>query len=104
MNRDNRPPSGEQLCSPVETAERLDVSPSWLAKARMRGDGPRFVKIGRAVRYGDGAIQDYIRSRTRHSTSEDSEIKGRAKSFTANSQRPKGSDGDGKNNKSSPSI
>jgi len=68
MNRETKP--GEQLRSPDETAERLDVSLSWLAKARMRGDGPRFVKIGRAVRYGDGAIGDYIRARTRHSTSE----------------------------------
>jgi hypothetical protein len=29
----------------------LDVSPSWLAKARMRGEGPPFIKFGRNVRY-----------------------------------------------------
>jgi hypothetical protein len=29
----------------------LDVSPSWLAKARMRGEGPPFIKVGRSVRY-----------------------------------------------------
>jgi hypothetical protein len=29
----------------------LDVSPSWLAKARMRGEGPPFIKVGWSVRY-----------------------------------------------------
>jgi hypothetical protein len=29
------------LLPPKETAQRLKVSTSWLAKARMRGDGPR---------------------------------------------------------------
>jgi hypothetical protein len=70
MNRDVKPIFGEQLRSPEDTAAVLNVSVSWLAKARMRGEGPRFVKIGRVVRYGDGAIQDYIRARTRNSTSE----------------------------------
>ena len=32
------------LLKPCETAERLKVSLSWLAKARMRGDGPPFIK------------------------------------------------------------
>ena len=27
-----------------------------LAKARMRGDGPPYAKLGRSVRYGEGAI------------------------------------------------
>jgi len=46
------------------------LSVSWLAKARLRGDGPRFVKIGHAVRYPLSYLRDYIRSRTRSSTSE----------------------------------
>jgi predicted DNA-binding transcriptional regulator AlpA len=67
-------PSAIQL-APLLTAERtaklLGVSTSWLAKKRLTGDGPRYVKIGRVVRYPESAVHDYIRSNTRHSTSED---------------------------------
>ena len=45
------PNRGDRLLTPQETADFLRVSLSWLAKARMRGDGPPYVKIGRAVRY-----------------------------------------------------
>jgi hypothetical protein len=41
-----------------------------LAKARLRGDGPRFVKNGHSVRYPLSYLREYIRSRTRSSTSE----------------------------------
>jgi hypothetical protein len=41
--------------TPEETANRLKVSLSWLAKARIRGDGPPFIKIGRAIRYSEAA-------------------------------------------------
>ena len=59
-----------RLLTPLETAQLLGVSLSWLAKARLRGDGPRFVKIGRSVRYREEAVLEFIRSRTRNSTSE----------------------------------
>ncbi len=58
------------LLTPKETAERLKVSLSWLAKARMRGDGPPFIKIGRAIRYSEAALQQWMKSRQRLSTSE----------------------------------
>lgn len=60
----------QRLLTTAEAAKSLNVSPSWLAKARVTGDGPRFVKIGRAVRYVESAVRDYIRARTRGSTSE----------------------------------
>jgi predicted DNA-binding transcriptional regulator AlpA len=60
----------DPLLHPVQVAKLLGVSLSWLAKSRMNGTGPRFVKIGRAVRYALSAVQDYIRSRQRLSTSE----------------------------------
>jgi len=60
----------EALLTAPQTAAFLGVSLSWLAKARVTGEGPRFVKIGRAVRYVDSAVRDYIRARTRGSTSE----------------------------------
>ena len=56
--------------TPEETANRLKVSLSWLAKARMRGNGPPFIKIGRAIRYSEAALQQWMKSRQRLSTSE----------------------------------
>jgi hypothetical protein len=48
----------------------MRVSESWLAKARMRGDGPPYVQIGRAIRYQQSDLIAYIRSRRRLSTSD----------------------------------
>jgi Helix-turn-helix domain len=47
------PTSGIKLLTPKEAAELLKVSVSWLAKARIRGDGPPFIKIGRSIRYSE---------------------------------------------------
>ena len=58
------------LLTPCETAERLKVSLSWLAKARMRGDGPPFIRVGRRIRYGEAALLQWMKSRQRLSTSE----------------------------------
>ncbi len=58
------------LMTPKEAAHFLRVSLSWLAKARMRGDGPPFIKIGRAIRYAEAALLQWMKSRQRLSTSE----------------------------------
>jgi len=58
-----------QLLTSAEAALLLGVSRSWLAKSRLRGDGPRFVKLGRSVRYREDDVHDYVRRRTRCSTS-----------------------------------
>jgi hypothetical protein len=60
----------DELLLPAEIARLLKVSLSWLAKARLTGNGPSFVKIGRSIRYRRSAVQDYIRARTRVSTSQ----------------------------------
>jgi predicted DNA-binding transcriptional regulator AlpA len=60
----------DPLLYPRDAAKILNVSISWLAKARLTGDGPRFVKIGRAVRYLESSLREYIKGRTRGSTSE----------------------------------
>jgi hypothetical protein len=60
----------EHLLTPREAAERLRVSESWLAKARMRGDGPPYAKLGRAIRYPESGLVNYTRSRLRLSTSQ----------------------------------
>jgi predicted DNA-binding transcriptional regulator AlpA len=60
----------ERLLTPREATECLRVSTSWLAKARMRGDGPPYVKVGRNIRYTQAGITPWIKSRQRLSTSE----------------------------------
>jgi len=70
MTKDPTFSSFERLLTPSEMATLLGVSLSWLAKARLRGDGPPYVKIGRTVRYSEHSTRDYLRARTRISTSE----------------------------------
>jgi predicted DNA-binding transcriptional regulator AlpA len=53
-----------------EAAEYLGVSPSWQVQSRGRGDGPPYVKIGRAVRYAKTALDAWVQSRTMSSTSQ----------------------------------
>jgi predicted DNA-binding transcriptional regulator AlpA len=64
------PNCGGRLLPPREAADFLRVSESWLAKARMRGDGPPYVKVGRSIRYAEGALLQWIKSRVHLSTSE----------------------------------
>jgi predicted DNA-binding transcriptional regulator AlpA len=60
----------ERLLTPKDAADVLRLSLSWLAKARMRGDGPPYVKLGRSIRYREGALVQWLRSQGRLSTSE----------------------------------
>jgi predicted DNA-binding transcriptional regulator AlpA len=58
------------LLTPKEAAERLRGSESTLAKWRLTGFGPSYVKIGSKVRYETGAIDAWLASRVRRSTSD----------------------------------
>jgi predicted DNA-binding transcriptional regulator AlpA len=60
----------EPLLTPKEATEVLRVSLSWLAKARMRGDGPPYLKVGRSIRYTEAGILGWMKSRQRVSTSQ----------------------------------
>jgi hypothetical protein len=46
------------------------ISGACLAKRRMSGDGPPFVKVGRSVRYTETGLIQWAKSRQRLSTSE----------------------------------
>jgi hypothetical protein len=61
----------ERLLTSNEAAARLRVSMSWLAKARMRGDGPPYIKVGRSIRYTEAGLVQWTKSRQRLSTSEE---------------------------------
>lgn len=60
-------------CSPLldtaQAAKRLGLSASTLAKLRLTGEGPAYVKMGAAVRYLPQDVDDYAMARRRISTS-----------------------------------
>jgi hypothetical protein len=66
----------QTLLNTAAAAERLGVSPSFLAKARMHGLGPRYRKLGRAVRYAHGDLEHWLLSCGRTSTAEQSAVTG----------------------------
>ena len=66
-NKDNKQ---DLVLTTKEAAADLKVSESFLAKARMRGTGPAFIQIGRAVRYSRTALETYKSLQTRISTSQ----------------------------------
>jgi predicted DNA-binding transcriptional regulator AlpA len=70
MNAPTKASTIDLLLNPKEVAKLLNVSVSWLAKSRLNGTGPRFVKIGRAVRYPESAVREFIKAHMRSSTSE----------------------------------
>ena len=63
-------PSSVVLLTPKEAALRLRVSDSFLAKKRMTGDGPPFLRIGRSIRYSEATLMQWMRGQQRSSTSE----------------------------------
>lgn len=60
------------LMRPEQAGKYLGLSPSTLAKMRMRGDGPPYSKAGaRVVLYRKVDLDDWLQERTRISTSQD---------------------------------
>ena len=59
-----------ELLSPKNVSERLGVSISTLAKWRLDGSGPAFVKVGSRVAYDASMIEAWLASRVRRSTSD----------------------------------
>jgi predicted DNA-binding transcriptional regulator AlpA len=70
LSSDSESPRVERLLTAKEAANFLRLSSSWLAKARMRGDGPPYVKLGRSIRYREGVLVQWMKSCVRLSTSE----------------------------------
>ncbi len=52
-------PSGKQTLTDVEVAARLGVSRFTVRSWRLKGLGPRFMKMGRAVRYRPEDVREY---------------------------------------------
>jgi len=59
------------LLSPSEVAQRLGLARSTLAKLRLSGGGPPYVKLGAAVRYPEDSLAQWIAAQPRrHSTAQ----------------------------------
>jgi predicted DNA-binding transcriptional regulator AlpA len=65
----NRPTTAPILLTPKQAARHLNLSESWLAKRRVNGDGPPYVKLGGAVRYAEASLQQWMKGEQRNSTS-----------------------------------
>lgn len=63
-------PQLDQLLTEIEAAQLRRQSVRTLQAERLRGDGCRFVKIGRSVRYRRSDVWQFIKSRIKTSTSE----------------------------------
>jgi excisionase family DNA binding protein len=58
------------LLREAEVSSRLGLSVRTLQKWRIEGRGPRFVKLGNAVRYDPTELDEFVRSGVRESTSQ----------------------------------
>jgi predicted DNA-binding transcriptional regulator AlpA len=59
-----------ELLTPKEAAQVLKLSESFLAKARVRGDGPRYRKLSRSVRYLKADLLVWLKACAKTSTAE----------------------------------
>jgi predicted DNA-binding transcriptional regulator AlpA len=57
-------------CDTQGASQHSGLSKSFLEKLRVTGDGPRFIKIGKAVRYKVADIDAWLAAQARNSTSE----------------------------------
>lgn len=58
------------LLNTTQAAHFLGMSASFLAKARLSGDGPRYRKIGHSVRYSRKDLEEFAKRSERLSTSD----------------------------------
>lgn len=60
-----------RLMTQRDLAAYLGKSTAWTERARWTGDGPRFVKLGRHVRYRADDVLAWIDANSRTSTTEE---------------------------------
>ncbi|MDH5637730.1 MAG: helix-turn-helix domain-containing protein [Nitrospinota bacterium] len=64
------------MLTTAEAAKLLSISSALLIKFRLQGGGPRFYKLGRAVRYKTEDLATWLSENERSSTSDIREGKG----------------------------
>ena len=60
----------DHLISPEDAANILNISTSTLAKMRLAGTSPRYVKLGRRVAYRTVDLEKWIEAQSFNSTAE----------------------------------
>lgn len=63
-------PADDPVLTEKGAADYTGWSVSSLAKSRLTGDGPTFLKFGRAVRYRRSDLEAWLASKRRRSTSD----------------------------------
>ncbi len=58
------------LLDQKQAAQLLGVSPKTMEAWRVRGFGPKFIKVGRLCRYLESSLLDFVHDQERRSTSE----------------------------------
>lgn len=53
-----------------QTACALSIKPNTLENWRLRGKGPRYIKVGRSVRYAEADVIAWLEAQTYSSTSQ----------------------------------
>lgn len=69
----NPTPLFAEWMSSSKAAGYTDSSVSTLAKLRLKGGGPRFCRIGRAIRYRRSDLDEWLVASSRRSTSDTGE-------------------------------
>ena len=69
----NQAPDDEALMFPKDAAKFLNRPENWLAKRRVTGDGPRYVKLGIRVFYRRSDLKAWINKHVISSTSQKTE-------------------------------
>ncbi|WP_417477880.1 helix-turn-helix transcriptional regulator [Maricaulis sp.] len=62
--------SADDMLSTAQVADRTFTCISTWAKRRLRGDGPRYLKIGRSVRYRWGDVEHWLHAHRYWNTSQ----------------------------------
>jgi predicted DNA-binding transcriptional regulator AlpA len=60
----------DELLDTIDVAHIYGVTPECIRRWRMTGAGPRFVRLGRAVRYRREAVDAFLQSREFSTTTE----------------------------------
>ena len=63
-------PSPQSYITDAEAARFLSLSPGWMRQLRLLGGGPRYSKLGRAVRYRFADLIAWAEERSTSCTSE----------------------------------
>lgn len=55
-------PAASVLLSERELCARVRMSPAYVQALRRKGTGPRYVRLGKAVRYSEQAVAEWLAS------------------------------------------